>query len=129
MKTLLLVLSIFSLSVLKAEDKKLQELKREFDAAETQTDLNITSSKVSRYLNVKLEKLEKEIKEKLSPKPLNLFIKSSELWRGFRAAKVSFEGSLYEGGSIQPLIHNTTYSSLTEQRIKSLKRTLQDLNK
>ena len=47
-------------------------------------------------------------------------------WEAFANLAVKFEGSKYEGGSIQPLIHNTTATSLVRARIEQLKRQLDD---
>jgi len=111
------------------EDKTLNELKRKFDTANTQTELNMTSYKISQFLEQKLIKLEVKIKKKLKNKRLELFIKSSQLWRGYRAAEVSFEGEFYSDGSIQPLIHNTAFASITEHRIALLNLTLKELHR
>jgi len=50
-------------------------------------------------------------------------------WIRFRDSKCDFEKEEYNGGSIQPLIHYTCLTECTEDRIKDLKRNLENRDK
>jgi uncharacterized protein YecT (DUF1311 family) len=103
-----------------ANDAELRELETRLESAQTQTDMNIASAAIADYLDKKLIERESEIAKDLDPEPLRLFSEASKLWRDYRSAQVSFEGDLYRGGSIRPLIHNRTYSRLTRERLWAL---------
>jgi uncharacterized protein YecT (DUF1311 family) len=106
--------------VSRAEDATLKALEARLDAAESQTDLNIASKEVADYLDKQLIAREAEIAKDLDPEGLRLFSEASKLWRDYRLAQLSFEGDLYRGGSIQPLIHNRAFIRLTQERLSAL---------
>jgi uncharacterized protein YecT (DUF1311 family) len=128
LKMLSLTFLFLSCSML-GDDKKLGELEKKFKTAKTQSELNITSYKLSQHWDEKLKELQKKVKVKLNKESLVLFINSSKSWQTYRAAQVKFAGNLYKGGSIQPLIHNTTHMGITKTRIQLLKVTLEELNR
>lgn len=103
-----------------ADDPEVTALKEKVEAAEDQATLNITSKELCDLLDVRLKSLEGEIRKKLDDDAKALFDKSAAAWRGYRSAQVKLAGSFYEGGSIQPLVHNQAYSDLTETHIDEL---------
>lgn len=124
MKHILLILLLISTSIYSQEDIELKELKEKLSSSDTQTDMNINSYKMSQYLEKKLINLEKTIIKQLDDKAQKLFNQLSKDWGTYRDSQVKFKGDIYRGGSIQPLIHNSTFIELTEQRILELKTIL-----
>jgi len=103
-----------------ADDPEVKALQEKVEAAENQTNLNLTSKELCDFLDVRLKALEGEIRQKLEGDAVALFDKSAAAWRNYRTAQVKLAGSFYEGGSIQPLVHNQAYSDLTETHIDEL---------
>lgn len=105
-----------------ADDPEVKALKEKIEAGENQTNLNLLSKELCDLLDVRMKAVEGQIRKKLEGDALGLFEKSAEAWRSYRTAQVRLEGSFYEGGSIQPLVHNQAYSALTETHIDELTR-------
>lgn len=105
-----------------AEDPEVVSLKEKVEAAEDQTKLNLLSKQLCDLLDARMKVLEDAIRKKLDGDAVALFDKSAEAWRSYRSSQVKLEGSFYEGGSIQPLVHNQAYSTLTETHIDELTR-------
>lgn len=103
-----------------ADDPEVKSLKEKADAAGTQTEMNLVSKEICDLLDRRLEALEVQIRKELTGESVSLFEKAAAAWRSFRTAQVLLEGSFYEGGSIQPLVHNQAYSALTETHIDEL---------
>lgn len=101
-------------------DYQLAKLRAALDSANTQTDMNRRSYDISQHLDGRLAKLEERIRADLEPDSLTLFNKTAATWREYRAAQVGFEGDMYRGGSIQPLIHNSTFTRITQERLDAL---------
>ena len=116
----IIVITLLLAGVCRAEDATLKALEARLDAADSQTDLNIASKEVADYLDKQLIAKEAEIAKDLDPEGLRLFSEASKLWRDYRLAQLSFEGDLYRGGSIQPLIHNRAFIRLTRERLSAL---------
>ena len=119
------VISVLLGNVAQAEDVKLRDLEARLDAALTQTEMNIASGDIAQYLDKKLTAKEHEIMNGLDADGLRLFKKASKLWRDYRLSQVSFEGDLYRGGSIQPLIHNRVFARLTRERYEALSKIME----
>jgi uncharacterized protein YecT (DUF1311 family) len=103
-----------------ADDPEVKALKEKLEAASNQTGMNLVSKELCDLLDGRLKSVEDAIHKKLEDTGVQLFERSVTAWREFRLAQVKFEGSFYEGGSIQPLVHNQTFASLTEARIDQL---------
>lgn len=103
-----------------ADDPEVAALKEKIEAAEDQTKLNLISKELCDLLDARMKKVEAQIRKKLDEDAGALFDKSAEAWRSYRTAQVKLEGSFYQGGSIQPLVHNQAYSALTETHIDEL---------
>jgi uncharacterized protein YecT (DUF1311 family) len=105
-----------------ADDAEVKALKDKIEAAEDQASLNVTSKELCDLLDARLKALETAIRQKLDGPAKALFDQSAAAWRNYRSAQVKLAGNFYEGGSIQPLVHNQTYSDLTETHIDELTR-------
>ena len=112
-------------NIAQAEDAKLRDLESRLDSALTQTDMNIASGDIAKYLDKKVISKEQEIIKDLDPEGLRLFKEASKLWRAYRLSQVSFEGDLYRGGSIQSLIHNRVFARITRERYEALSKIME----
>jgi uncharacterized protein YecT (DUF1311 family) len=101
-------------------DTKLIALEKALSEAETQLDMNIRSKAVVDHWEKKLNKLEVKVQKDLDATAGALFEKAKTKWIEYRSAQIKFEGDLYRGGSIQPLIHNSTFIRITKERYNSL---------
>jgi uncharacterized protein YecT (DUF1311 family) len=119
------VISVLLGNVAQAEDTKLRDLEARLDSALTQADMNITSGDIAQYLDKKLIAKEHEIMKDLDEEGLRLFKEASKLWRDYRLSQVSFEGDLYRGGSIRPLIHNRVFARITRERYEALSKIME----
>lgn len=117
-----LAIVVASLQADAGDDADVKAAKEKAEAAESQTDRNITSKAVCDVLDVKLKEVEGKIRERLDAEGKAKFDAAEAAWKNYRSAQVIFEGSFYEGGSIQPLVHNQAYSAITETRIDDLIR-------
>ena len=107
-----------------APDPKLQRLKASLYAAETQTDMNLASKKISEFWDGKLASVEKRVEQKLDGEERKRFSQSKERWHTYRMQEVEFVADFFDGGSIQPLITNERYSDITEHRVAELESLL-----
>jgi uncharacterized protein YecT (DUF1311 family) len=119
----LLLFSLFVVAVHASNSApdELVRLQRALDSAMTQTDMNIASGELAKYWDRELAKEEARVLGACDSEHAKLFRSAQKSWRDFRSAETKFHGDVYRGGSIQPLIHNSTYAALTEQRVKALR--------
>lgn len=97
--------------------------------AQTQLEMNqITIDNLKKADN-ELNQVYKKLMQKLDEKEKNLLITAQKNWIKFRDSKCEFEKQQYDGGSIQPSIYYTFLAECTEDRIKDLKRNLEDRNR
>ena len=102
-------------------DATLEKLEAEFQAAEKGADMISSSYSICRHLDQKLAKLEELVKADLADKEsLDKFNEAAVLWRKYREAEAEFCADLYRGGTMQPVVRNCVYSSLTQDRIDQL---------
>lgn len=102
-------------------DAKLAALRARLDAAQTQADMNGLSAEISQHQDRKLAKLEERVRNDLHDEELKAELdKASALWREYRHVQAEFEGDMYRGGSVQPLVRNEAFTRLTEERIAAL---------
>jgi len=107
-------------------DPELWQIRAALDKARTQTDMNLASKKISEFWDAKLASVEKRIEGKLDEQELKRFSESKSLWQRYRMEEVKFRTDFFAGGSIQPLIANTSYSQITEHRVTELESLLVD---
>jgi uncharacterized protein YecT (DUF1311 family) len=111
----------FKLASSARPDEELTKLEASLAEAMTQTDMTLRSGAIAQHLDERLVRVEGRIAADLEPDARALFQKAARLWREYRSAQVDFEGDLYRGGSIQPLIHNRTFIRLTKERLDALR--------
>ena len=111
--------------VSRAEDAKLRELEALLASAPTQTDMNIASRDIAKYLDEKLNAKEVEIAKDLDPTGYRVFSDATKLWHDYRLSQSLFEADRYRGGTIQPLIHNRAYIRITQERLSALSRIME----
>ena len=120
-RSLLFSLFVVTLYAGDAELGELARLQRTLDSAAGQMDMNRASGELAKYWDRELAKTEAEILSACDSQHAKLFQDAQKSWRDFRSAETKFRGDAYRGGSVQPLMHNSTYASLTEQRVKALR--------
>jgi len=59
---------------------------------------------------------------------LTLFNDSQKQWKEYRISAAGFNGAIYQGGSMQPLIYFNAMARITEDRIKVLKYLLEEFS-
>ena len=104
-------------------ETELERLTAVFDAAETQTDLNVASYDLAKFWDGKLASIEERIEhilEKYDGDEQERFLQSKDRWRSHRTEEVEFVTHFFEGGSIVPLIANQAYTNTTKHRIAEL---------
>ena len=97
--------------------------------AQTQVEMNQTAIDNLKKADNELNQVYKNLVKKIDKKEKNLLITAQKNWIKFRDSKCEFEKQQYDGGSIQPLIYYTCLAECTEDRIKDLKRNLEDRNR
>jgi len=103
-------------------EQELARLNREMNAAMSQYEMNIASGELAQYWERMLQNEEAKIlAECRDTKAAIIFIRTQKAWREFRDAEMEFQADESRGGSIQPLIRNSTCAALTENRVKELK--------
>ncbi len=117
---LLLILLVLPALAAELPDAELQRLTSALQNANTQADMNVASKKLADYWDGKLVAAQAKIERKLDAKERKRFVQSHKHWLSYRAGEVAFRAGLYEGGSIQPLVANTTYSEITAHRVSEL---------
>lgn len=85
--------------------------------AKTQSEMNQISGERARRADFELEQLLERLRGKTITAILPMVDIVQEAWLEYRRQQVEFVGYQYEGGSIQPLIRNSEYESLTRKRI------------
>lgn len=97
--------------------------------AQTQLEMNEITIDNFKKADNELNQVYKKLVKKLDEKEKNLLITAQKNWIKFRDSKCEFEKQQYDGGSIQPSIYYTCLAESTEDRIKDLKRNLEDRNR
>lgn len=121
--TISLLLSVSLLQTTIADqndDFELKALESKLEHAMTQTGMNVSSGKVAAYLERKIKGIEAELIGSLSGERKERFSDSCTEWEEWKQTTVALEASVYEGGSIKPLIYNSARINLAKERIKNL---------
>lgn len=133
-RTLLIILICFAViavgyavhSGARTPQVELIKLQAALHDAQTQTDRNLASKALADYWDLQRLRIEGKLLTILDADARSLFQKTAAAWRDYRSVQVDFEGNFYRGGSIQPLIENTAYASLTARRVKDLEQLYRD---
>src|SRR5690606_15275007 len=115
-----LIVLTATLQAVESPEAELARLQHALEEANSQADMNMASRDLAEYWERTLEREEARVLKDCDEEQARLFKKAQKLWREFRDAEGKVQGDSYRGGSLQPLIHNTAYAALTEQRIKDL---------
>jgi len=91
-------------------------------------ELNQQADKKYKKADAELNKVYKELSALLTPERKALLVKAQRAWITFRDMHCQFTDSMYEGGSIQPMIYSLCMQVLTEQRTKQLKVEKDEIN-
>lgn len=94
----------------------------------TQPDMNQGSYQDFEKADLALRHVYERLRAMLHTKDLERLEQAQEAWRSFRDRQIKLAGGFYEGGSIQPLIHNMEALSLTEARTKELEALCEELH-
>lgn len=87
----------------------------------TQAEMNQLSYEEFEKSELELKQIYERLTGALSASERQRLDESQKAWLRYRNQQVAFAGSLYEGGSIQPLIHNIEAQTLTNERVKDLR--------
>lgn len=104
-------------------EPELTRLERKLAQARTQYELNVASGDLASYWDRELEKIEVKLLLDYDEDGAAIFRTAQKAWRAFRAAEVARRGDEFRGGSMQPLIVNSTYAEMTKKRCEELPRT------
>ncbi len=88
---------------------------------QTQAELNREAIKAYEKSDVELNVLYKKFISLIKEDSKTLFVQAQRNWIVFKEQQCKFEASVYEGGSIQPLIKFGCLERVTKSRIKGLK--------
>jgi hypothetical protein len=95
----------------------------------TQFDMNKESAEKLNSILEELENIETNYCNLLSDERKKEFKDLKVIWEAFVEKQAKFDANEYNGGSIMPLIYNTSYCKLVEERIKNLKKELQYISR
>jgi uncharacterized protein YecT (DUF1311 family) len=90
--------------------------------SQTQQQLNREAAERYQKVDAELNKVYKELMALLSPERKALLVKAQRAWITFRDTHCQYESSIYEGGSMKPLLHAMCKQDLTEHRLKQLEQ-------
>ena len=121
LRVLIFAFLLTGLHAAEVVDDELGRLQHAMKSADNQLELNEASAELADYWDRVLAKEETRISASCDAERATLFRNAQRLWREFRLAETKLQEDEYRGGSIQPLIRNSTFASLTEQRVKTLR--------
>lgn len=93
--------------------------------AQTQLELNEKAQAEFQTADAELNGVWKELLPRLTPLTQSKLTESQLLWIKFRDAEAAAKASIYEGGSIWPMIYADNRRSTTQTRIAELKSYLE----
>lgn len=94
--------------------------------AKTQAEMNQISAERARRADFELEQALERLRGKTITAILPMIDAVQKAWLEYRRQQVEFVGDQYEGGSIQPLIRNSEYESLTRRRIAEVESMIEN---
>ncbi len=101
-------------------DPELQQLTAALNSAYSQMDMDEASGNIAKYWDRRLAVIDKKIIRKLDARQRREFAEAMGGWQFYRTKEAHFYAGFYEGGSIQPMVDNETYSEITEDRVEEL---------
>jgi uncharacterized protein YecT (DUF1311 family) len=97
--------------------------------SQTQAEMNNTAIEDYNKIDIKLNKLYKQILKLLESPEKELFVQAQRDWIKFKESQCRYQASSEEGGSIQPLIKYVCLTELTDSRIKDFEQNIKDLKR
>lgn len=89
--------------------------------AQNQQELNQQADAAYRKADAELNRLWKKLQPSLSPEVKEKLVTSQQHWITFRDAEAEAKASMFEGGSMAPMIYSNSLRATTEQRIRELR--------
>ena len=89
--------------------------------AQTQAEMNEEAGIEYKKADAELNKVYKELREALSDEQKAKLKEVQLLWLKYRDANAEFAASMYEGGSIAPMVYSGAMTTSTEHRVGELK--------
>jgi uncharacterized protein YecT (DUF1311 family) len=96
--------------------------------AQRSTQLLACAERKFREAAAELKRVRAELYEDLEPRSRVRLRSAERLWLGYRKSNCDTEASIYEGGTIQPLIQLRCMTRLTLERADELKAQIQTLH-
>ena len=103
------------------EEAELLRLQRAANSAKSQAEMDETSGALVKYWDRLLAEVEGQFLSSFDAERAILFRSAQKAWREFRLAEAKLQADASRGGSIQPLVYNSTYAFITKQRVKELR--------
>lgn len=100
--------------------KELSSTADSYSEEMTQTEMNILSGQKAAQADDELAAVIDNISHNLSPEAFSALNNSQEAWSDFRRWEIERESLKWTGGTIQPLMVNSKYEAMTQERIIAL---------
>lgn len=94
--------------------------------AENQQEMNQRADREYQVADKELNRIWKELLTHLTPGVKDKLITSQQQWIKFRDAEAAAKSSIFEGGSMAPMIYSYSLKRTTETRIEELKDWLKE---
>jgi uncharacterized protein YecT (DUF1311 family) len=94
------------------------------DDPQTQFEMNQCAAEEYKEADLLLNKTYKRLMEVLSEDSKTKVRETQRLWLKYRDSHCNFASEQYEGGSMQPMIHNGCLTDLTKDRTRELQSLL-----
>jgi len=102
-------------------DKQYEEMKYRFQNEDlSQTDMNFLAEELYVLWDNEINKLWKNLKETLEKETMDQLITEQREWIKYKENEIKKAGSVYEGGSIRPMIEYLKGAELTRDRVYEL---------
>jgi uncharacterized protein YecT (DUF1311 family) len=120
-RILIFVAVAATLHAAETEEAELSRLLRAANSAKSQVEMNETSGALVKYWDRLLSEVEAQFLSSFDVERAMLFRSAQKAWREFRLAEAKLQADASRRGSIQPLVYNSAYSFITQQRVKELR--------
>jgi uncharacterized protein YecT (DUF1311 family) len=94
--------------------------------SQTQAEMNKEAIKSYEKSDLELNNLYKKLINSIEGNSKTFFIQAQRNWIAFKEQQCKFEASIYDGGSIQPLIKFDCLDRITKSRISELKEIIDE---
>ena len=96
--------------------------------AQRSTQLMACAERKFKEAAAELKRVRAQLYEDFEPRSRVKFRAAERLWLGYRKSNCETEASIYEGGTIQPLIQLRCMTRVTRERAAELKAQIQELH-